>query len=56
MGDRANFGFRDSKENVLFLYGHWAGHDMLAKLANAVSEQSHDGKMNHTQHVYAYLD
>jgi hypothetical protein len=36
MGDRANFGFRDSKENVVFLYGHWAGYDMLAKLANAV--------------------
>lgn len=36
MGDRANFGFRDSRENVLFLYGHWAGHNMLAKLANAV--------------------
>ena len=36
MGDRANFGFRDSKGNTLFLYGHWAGHDMLAKLANAV--------------------
>lgn len=36
MGDRANFGFRDSKENVVFLYGHWAGHNMLAKLANAV--------------------
>jgi len=36
MGDRANFGFRDSKENVVFLYGHWAGHNMLVKLANAV--------------------
>ena len=36
MGDRANFGFVDSKGDVLFLYGHWAGHNMLAKLANAV--------------------
>jgi hypothetical protein len=36
MGDRANFGFRDSKENIIFLYGHWAGHNMLAQLANAV--------------------
>jgi len=36
MGDRANFGFRDSKENIVFLYGHWAGHRMLENLANAV--------------------
>ena len=36
MGDRANFGFRDSKENIVFLYGHWAGHNMLANLAEAV--------------------
>jgi hypothetical protein len=37
MGDRANFGFRDSKENIIFLYGHWAGHQMLANLADAVA-------------------
>lgn len=37
MGDRANFGFRQSNENVVFLYGHWAGHDMLSKLADAVT-------------------
>jgi hypothetical protein len=36
MGDRANFGFRDSKENIVFLYGHWAGHRMLEQLADAV--------------------
>ena len=36
MGDRANFGFRDSKENIVFLYGHWAGHRMLQNLADAV--------------------
>ena len=36
MGDRANFGFRQSNENVVFLYGHWAGHGMLEKLADAV--------------------
>jgi hypothetical protein len=36
MGDRANFGFRDSKEDIVFLYGHWAGHRMLENLANAV--------------------
>jgi len=37
MGDRANFGFKDSKENIVFLYGHWAGHRMLENLADAVS-------------------
>jgi len=37
MGDRANFGFRQSNENVVFLYGHWAGYEMLLKLAEAVA-------------------
>ena len=37
MGDRANFGFRDSKGDTTFLYGHWAGHQMLTNLADAVS-------------------
>lgn len=37
MGDRANFGFRQSNENVVFLYGHWAGHQMLSRLAEAVA-------------------
>ena len=37
MGDRANFGFKDSKGDTIFLYGHWAGHGMLERLANAVS-------------------
>jgi len=37
MGDRANFGFKDSKGDTLYLYGHWAGHNMLANLAEAVS-------------------
>jgi len=37
MGDRTNFGFRDSKENIVFLYGHWAGYRMLENLADAVS-------------------
>lgn len=36
MGDRANFGFKDSKEDIIFLYGHWAGHRMLENLADAV--------------------
>jgi len=36
MGDRANFGFKDSKEDIVFLYGHWAGYRMLENLADAV--------------------
>lgn len=36
MGDRANFGFRQSNGETIVLYGHWAGHDMLGKLASAV--------------------
>jgi hypothetical protein len=37
MGDRANFGFRQSNGETIVLYGHWAGYDMLANLASAVS-------------------
>ena len=36
MGDRANFGFKQSNGQTIVLYGHWAGHDMLANLAEAV--------------------
>ena len=36
MGDRANFGFRQSNGETIVLYGHWAGHGMLEKLASAV--------------------
>jgi hypothetical protein len=36
MGDRANFGFRQSNGETIVLYGHWAGHDMLGNLASAV--------------------
>jgi hypothetical protein len=36
MGDRANFGFRQSNGETIVLYGHWAGHDMLGNLAQAV--------------------
>lgn len=35
IGNRANFGFV-SNNNVVFLYGHWAGANMLGKLANAL--------------------
>jgi hypothetical protein len=35
VGDRANFGFRQG-EDVIFLYGHWAGYEMLKTLADAL--------------------
>jgi hypothetical protein len=38
MGDRANFAFRQSNGETIVLYGHWAGHNMLAKLADAVEK------------------
>ncbi len=38
MGDRANFVFVDNKGDSIVLYGHWAGHNMLANLADAVAK------------------
>lgn len=37
MGDRANFVFVQDSGETIVLYGHWAGHNMLANLAEAVS-------------------
>jgi hypothetical protein len=36
VGDRANFGFVQPNGNVIVLYGHWAGYQMLGKLADAI--------------------
>jgi len=36
MGDRANFGFVQPNGQTIVLYGHWAGHQMLGRLADAV--------------------
>lgn len=36
MGDRANFGFRQTDGSVIYLYGHWAGHEMMHRLADAI--------------------
>ena len=36
MGDRANFVFVQPNGESIVLYGHWAGHNMLANLADAV--------------------
>lgn len=36
MGDRANFGFLQGNGDIIYLYGHWAGHEMMARLADAI--------------------
>jgi hypothetical protein len=36
MGDRANFGFRQSNGDTIYLYGHWAGSQMMNRLATAL--------------------
>ena len=38
MGDRANFGLRQTDGNIIFIYGHWAGEGMLARFANALDK------------------
>ncbi len=38
MGDRANFVFVQPGGETIVLYGHWAGHNMLANLAEAVAK------------------
>lgn len=46
MGDRANFGFRkDANSPTVYLYGHWAGHGMLARLANALLAVEAHGRL-----------
>jgi hypothetical protein len=38
VGDRANFAFVQPNGNTIVLYGHWAGYNMLANLAEAVAK------------------
>ena len=38
MGDRANFGFRQTDGSIIFLYGHWAGEGMMNTLAQAIAK------------------
>ena len=45
MGDRANFGIRQADGNTIFVYGHWAGHQMLAKFAKAINRVVDAGRM-----------
>jgi len=37
MGDRANFVFVQPNGHSIVVYGHWAGHNMLSRLADAVT-------------------
>lgn len=37
MGDRATFIFEQSDGNAIYLYGHWAGYEMMNSLANAIA-------------------
>ena len=47
MGDRANFGFRHTNEtkDTVFVYGHWAGNDMLARFALALKTMKDYGRI-----------
>lgn len=50
MGDRANFGFRENAEApIVNLYGHWAGYEMMSKLAHAIDT----ARPRWTDHGYA---
>ena len=49
MGDRANFVFVDEKGDSIVLYGHWAGHNMLRNLAEAVFKAR--GRWNDTSYA-----
>lgn len=48
MGDRANFGLRHSNDakDTVFVYGHWAGEDMLARFANALKVAKDNGRID----------
>ena len=45
MGDRANFGIRQTDGNTIFVYGHWAGHQMLARFAKAIDRADQAGRI-----------
>ena len=45
MGDRANFGIKQADGNTIFVYGHWAGHQMLDKFAKAIDRVVDAGRM-----------
>lgn len=45
MGDRANFGIRQHNGRTVVLYGHWAGHRMLARMAAALDKVVKSGRI-----------
>jgi hypothetical protein len=45
MGDRANFGIKQADGNIIFVYGHWAGHQMLARFAKAIDRAVDAGRI-----------
>ena len=45
MGDRANFGIKQADGNTIFVYGHWAGHEMLARFAKAINRADSAGRI-----------
>lgn len=46
MGDRANFLIRQPSGDMLCIYGHWAGYQMLNRLANALSVVVREGRLD----------
>jgi len=46
MGDRANFGLRQTDGNTIFVYGHWAGYGMLAQFAKALEYARNVGRLD----------
>lgn len=45
MGDRANFGFKQADGNIVFLYGHWAGYQMMNTFAHALKRVMEAGRV-----------
>lgn len=45
MGDRANFGVRQGND-VVYLYGHWAGYGMMNTLATALNTVKSYGRLS----------
>jgi len=46
MGDRANFGLKNSNGDVLFVYAHWGGEGMLSRFAGALSIAAEAGRID----------
>ena len=56
MGDRANFGFKQSNDETIVLYGHWAGHEMLANLDEAVETAQGETLVDWAQEMIQLLN